>query len=155
METDEVRLLPPPHDPHRHHCRHLRFKRALIQIPEGVTYPLREGNDGAYHRPHEGPFIKALEAHVATLKEQLAVAEARQEKQAADFAAREAQHIAELASERAKGAAEISAERARADREAEKAGKAIEAFASLADRLDVLAAERARPWWRHLLRSAG
>jgi hypothetical protein len=28
--------------------------------------------------------------------------------------------------------------------------RAIAAFASLADRLDTLAAERARPWWRRL-----
>jgi hypothetical protein len=33
--------------------------------------------------------------------------------------------------------------------EAER-GEAIAAFASLADRLDALAAERARPWWRRL-----
>jgi len=26
--------------------------------------------------------------------------------------------------------------------------KAIEAFSALADRLDALAAERSRPWWR-------
>jgi hypothetical protein len=31
-----------------------------------------------------------------------------------------------------------------------KAGQAIEALAPLADRLDALAAARARPWWRRL-----
>jgi len=62
-----------------------------------------------------------LEAHVSTLKEQLAAAEARLA--AAD--------------------ASLAAERART-------GKAIEAFGALADRLDALAAERARPWWRRL-----
>jgi hypothetical protein len=40
-------------------------------------------------------------------------------------------------------AADLAAERERAD-------KAIAAFASLADRLDALAAERARPWWKRL-----
>ena len=30
---------------------------------------------------------------------------------------------------------------------------AISAFAALADRLDALAAERARPWWRRLARA--
>jgi hypothetical protein len=42
---------------------------------------------------------------------------------------------------------------ARVDLAAETAGteKAIEAFAALADRLDQLAAERARPWWRRLV----
>jgi hypothetical protein len=72
--------------------------------------------------------IKALEGHVTTLREQLAAADARLG--AAD--AREAQHIADLAAERAQTA------------------KAIEAFADLAERLDQLATERARPWWRRL-----
>ena len=40
-------------------------------------------------------------------------------------------------------AADLAAERARTD-------AALAAFASLADRLDALAAERARPWWRRL-----
>ncbi len=31
-----------------------------------------------------------------------------------------------------------------------RTGKAIAAFAALAERLDALAAERARPWWRRL-----
>jgi hypothetical protein len=31
-----------------------------------------------------------------------------------------------------------------------KTEKAISAFASLADRLDALATERAKPWWRRL-----
>jgi hypothetical protein len=76
--------------------------------------------------------IKALEAHVETLKEQLrlagenlAAAEARAEARAAELVA------------------DLAAEKARTE-------KAIEAFASLAERLDALAAERARPWWRRL-----
>jgi hypothetical protein len=32
-----------------------------------------------------------------------------------------------------------------------KVGQAIAAFAALADRLDALAAERARSWWRRLV----
>jgi hypothetical protein len=54
----------------------------------------------------------------------------------------------QLAAERAAFAAreptlagDLTAEKARAD-------KAIAAFAALAERLDALAAERARPWWR-------
>ena len=47
--------------------------------------------------------------------------------------------------------ADLAAERERADREADKAGKAIAAFASLAERLDALAAERTKPWWRRLV----
>jgi hypothetical protein len=41
-------------------------------------------------------------------------------------------------------AGDLAAERARTE-------KAIDAFASLAERLDALAAERARPWWRRLV----
>jgi hypothetical protein len=40
-------------------------------------------------------------------------------------------------------AAQLDAERARTE-------KAISAFAALADPLDALAAEGARPWWRRL-----
>ena len=50
----------------------------------------------------------------------------------AEFAARDAQHAADLAGQRA------------------RTEKAIAAFASLADLLDALAAERAKPWWRRL-----
>jgi hypothetical protein len=67
--------------------------------------------------------IADLQAHIETLKGQLAGAEARAEKQAAE-------HGADLAAERA------------------KTEKAITAFSALAERLDALAAERARPWWR-------
>jgi hypothetical protein len=56
------------------------------------------------------------------LKAQLAAAEARYAQQADD-----------LAAERA------------------KTEKAINAFAALAERLDALARERARPWWRRLV----
>jgi hypothetical protein len=74
--------------------------------------------------------IKALEAHVATLREQLTVAETRLA--AAD--ARADGLTAELATERA------------------QTSKAIDALASLAQRLDELAEanQRARPWWRRL-----
>ena len=63
--------------------------------------------------------IANLQAHIETLKGQIAAAEAR-----------DVQHVADLVAERA------------------KTEKAIAAFASLAERLDALAAERARPWWR-------
>jgi len=53
-----------------------------------------------------------------------------------------AQFAAERA-EDAQHAAEIAAERAQTE-------KAIAAVSSLAERLDALAAERAKPWWRRL-----
>ena len=84
-------------------------------------------------RASDTSFIKVLEEYIATLKEQLAGAEARLEKQAADFAARDAERAADLAAERA------------------KTTKAIEAFSALAERLDALASERERrPWWTRL-----
>jgi hypothetical protein len=60
---------------------------------------------------------------------------AKAERVIAEFAAHDAQHAAELKAERA------------------QTEKAIAAFSALAERLDVLAAERAnqrRPWWRRL-----
>jgi hypothetical protein len=62
----------------------------------------------------------------------LAAERAKAERMIAEFAARDAQHAAELKSEQA------------------QTEKAIAAFSALADRLDKLAAERARPWWRRL-----
>jgi chromosome segregation ATPase len=145
-------------------------KRALIQIPEGLTDPSQEGNDRgsqegnetasrrADERAYERPFIKALEAHVETLKRQLATAEARLAQQVAESADREARQAADLAAERArteKQAADFHERDAQAavDLAAERAqtAAAIAAFASLAERLDALAAERERrPWWRRL-----
>jgi hypothetical protein len=94
--------------------------------------------------------IKALEAHVATLKEQLAAAEARIDKQAGDLAEYDRAYAAGLAAERAK-AERVSAEFAgELKAEREQTAKAIAAFASLAERLDALAAARSRPWWRRL-----
>jgi hypothetical protein len=58
---------------------------------------------------------------------------AKAERLIAEFAARDAQHDTELAAERA------------------RTSEAIAAFANLAERLDALAAERSRPWWRRLV----
>jgi hypothetical protein len=151
-------------------------KRARIQIPEGLPIPVQEGNEGGFRdgnerasrkgneRAYDRPFIKALEAHVETLKAQLAAAEARIDKQADDLVAYDTAYAEGLASERTK----VEAERAKAERviaefaardaqhvadlaaERARTEKAIAAFASLADRLDALAAARAKPWWRRL-----
>ena len=72
--------------------------------------------------------MHALEAHVETLKGELGTLKA----QLAAADVRDAQHVADLAAERM------------------KTEKAIVAFGALADRLDALATERARPWWRRL-----
>jgi flagellar biosynthesis/type III secretory pathway protein FliH len=103
--------------------------------------------------PMDSPPDKALEAHIETLKAQLAEEKARAEKQADDLVAYDTAYAAGLAAERAKAErliAEFAARDAQhvADLAAERATteRAIAAFTSLADRLDALAAERAKPW---------
>jgi hypothetical protein len=80
-------------------------KRTRIRPPDGWKDVTRI--DGRAQRPRNSDeralanqVIRALEAHVETLKSQLAAAEHRMEKQAAEFAAREARHAADLAVER-------------------------------------------------------
>jgi hypothetical protein len=71
--------------------------------------------------PDNSAHVTALEGHIEILK--------------AD--------VAKLEAQPSLGGADLEAERARN-------ASAIEAFSALADRLDKLAAERARPWWRRL-----
>ena len=80
-------------------------KRTRIRPPEGWNVGPRIDGHGQRLRNSEeralaNQVIRVLEAHVETLKTQLAAAELRAEKQAAEFAAREARHAAELAVER-------------------------------------------------------
>jgi hypothetical protein len=109
--------------------------RTRVRVPDEL-----HGSRTPPVRTEESALLHALEGHVASLKAenerlvaQLAGGEARAEKQAAEFAERFALHSADLAGERA------------------RADKAIGAFAALADRLDALAAERLRPWWKRLV----
>jgi hypothetical protein len=102
-------------------------KRARVRLPD-EPYPTQT----PIVRASDEALMDALREHNATLKAEverletaLAAAEVRAEKQAAE------------------SAEQLAAERERAD-------KAIAAFAALADRLDALAAERARPWWKRL-----
>ncbi|MBV8798036.1 MAG: hypothetical protein JO136_24140 [Hyphomicrobiales bacterium] len=80
-------------------------KRTRVRPPDGWNDGPRI--DGRSQRPRSSDewalanqVIRVLEAHVETLKGQLAAAEHRAEKQAAEFAAREARHAADLAVER-------------------------------------------------------
>ena len=153
-------------------------EEALVRQDSPPVSPLVSPTDSPMDSPPVSPqdkLIKALEAHVETLKAQLAAAEARIGKQAEDLVAYDTAYASGLTAERAKveaerakadqalAAAELRAEKQASDfaaREAQQAAslaaeqakteKAIAAFASLADRLDALAAERARPWWRRL-----
>jgi hypothetical protein len=142
--------------------------KARVAVPEEALVRRDSPPDVSADNPPPSPLdvppvsptdklIKALEAHVETLKAQLAAAEARIDKQADDMVAYDTAYAAGLAAERAKAermtaefaardaqhAADLAGERARTE-------KAIAAFASLADRLDALANQR-RPWWQRLV----
>jgi hypothetical protein len=141
--------------------------RTRVAVPEEALVRQDSPPVSPTDSPMDSPpdkLIKALEAHVETLKAQFAAAEARIDKQADDLVAYDTAYAAGLAAERAK----VEAERAKAERviaefaardaqhaadlAAERAmtEKAIAAFAALAERLDALAAERTRRswWWR-------
>ena len=81
-------------------------KRTRIRPPEGWNDIVRDSDDRALRarvvdeRALANQVIRALEAHVETLKTQLAAAEQRLEKQEAEFATRAARHAADLAVER-------------------------------------------------------
>ena len=117
--------------------------RTRVAVPEEALVRQDSPPVSPTDSPMDSPpdkLIKALEAHVETLKAQLAAAGARIDKQADDMVAYDTAYAAGLAAERAK----VEAERARTE-------KAIAAFAALAERLDTLAKERARPWWRRMV----
>jgi len=121
--------------------------RVLVALePRSPDEPPMSPRSSPARKAVDPALVTALESHIKTLQgeidalrqqlraetDRLAAAEARSEGLAADVAALDAQHIAVLKAEQA------------------KTEKAIAAFASLADRLDALAAERAKPWWRRL-----
>jgi len=122
-------------------------KRTRIRPPEGWNEVVRTSDSRALRarvvdeRALANQVIRALEAHVETLKTQLAAAELRAEKQAAEFAAREARHAADLAVER------TLADRMSARVDQMTADMAIEQ-AQRAEAEKRLAAELARGWWK-------
>jgi hypothetical protein len=141
--------------------------RTRVAVPEEALVRLDSPPVSPTDSPMDSPpdkLIKVLEAHVETLKAQLAAAEARIDKQADDMVAYDTAYAAGLAAERVK----VEAERAKAERmiaefaardaqhaadlaaERAQTERAIAAFGALAERLDALATERARPWWRRL-----
>ena len=122
-------------------------KRTRIRPPEGWNDVVPATGDRALRarvsneRALANQVIRALEAHVETLKAQLAAAELRSERQAAEFAAREARHAAELAVER------TLADRMSARVDQMTADLAVEQ-AQRAEAEKRLAAELERGWWR-------
>jgi hypothetical protein len=122
-------------------------KRTRIRPPDGWNDVVRVTDDRALRarvadeRALANQVIRALEAHVETLKAQLVAAELRAERQAADFAAREARHAADLAIER------TLADRMSARVDQMTADLAVEQ-AQRADAEKRLAAELDRGWWK-------
>jgi chromosome segregation ATPase len=115
-------------------------------LREGADRGKREANERAYDRPLDGPIIKALEAHVATLKEQLAAAEGKAREEANALREHNATLKADI--ETLKG--HLTSAETRASEESAKTARAIAAFESLAERLEAIAEAR-RPWWRRLV----
>ena len=109
-------------------------RRPRIRLPEGWSNDVQTaverrarklGNGGrmAVERANGAAFLNALESHIKTLHGDIETLKEQ-----------------------------LAASETRAALEAEKAGKAIEAFGALAERLDALAAANQRcPWWRRLV----
>ena len=122
-------------------------KRTLIRPPDGWNNRVPVSGDRVLRarvvdeRALANQLIRALEAHVETLRAQLAAAEQRAQKQAAEFAAREARHAAELAVER------TLADRMSARVDQMSADLAVEQ-AQRAEAEKRLAGELARGWWK-------
>jgi hypothetical protein len=122
-------------------------KRTRIRPPDGWNDPVPVSGDRVLRarvldeKALAHQVIRALEAHVETLRAQLAAAELRAEKQAAEFAAREARHAADLAVER------TLADRMSARVDQMSADLAVEQ-AQRAEAEKRLAGELARGWWK-------
>ena len=118
-------------------------KRTRIRLPDGWEHDVRIPSGRSPRNGHIPAklLITALEAHIGTLKAQLAVAEARAERLIAEFAAKEARLAADLATERTL-ADQMSA---RVD------GLTAELAAQRAMAEKGLNFELARAWWRPLL----
>jgi hypothetical protein len=142
-------------------------KRPRIRLPEGwsndgqTPVERRERkprNDGqtTFDRSADAATIKALEAHVETLKAQLSEETDALREYNATLKADVEKLEALLATERERADKAITGFEALLATESERADRAIAAFESLAQRLEAMAAQRAiKPWWQRLLRRAG
>jgi hypothetical protein len=92
------------------------------------------------HKPVDAALVTALQNHINTLAAENEALKQDLTAIRADLSA----HVETLK-------AQLASAEARAGDEAAKTARAIQAFADLADRLDQLAADRARPWWRRLV----
>jgi hypothetical protein len=122
-------------------------KRTRIRPPDRCNDVVRASGDRVLRahvldeRALANQVIRAREAHVETLKAQLAASEQRAEKQAVEFAAREARHAADLAVER------TLADRMSTRVDQLTADLAVEQ-AQRADAEKRLTAELERGWWK-------
>ena len=99
-----------------------------VQLPD-ESNPVRTPGAQGVRTQSEPSAINALQAHIATLKEQLAAAEARIEKLTTDLAARDASQ----ANERAKADKTLADLLAQLGAEKANTAKALAALAALAD----------------------
>lgn len=136
--------------------------KARVRLPEGRSDGVRtvsaRPNTNAVRTPSERVSVdrlfKALEDHVETLKKDLAArdtdlaaAKAERESLKTDLSAERGEREAA----RAHAAAleeSLDAEREKLDAERQRAGEAIKAHLDLTE---LIATERARPWWKRLV----
>jgi uncharacterized protein YhaN len=140
--------------------------RARVRLPDGWPDGVRTGSERqerrtvrtGNERASDTSLIKALEQHVATLKEQLAAAEGKASEEANALREHNATLKADvdklealLAGDRERADKAIAAAEGRASEESAKTAQAIAAFQSLAERLEALAEAKRPPWWRRLV----
>jgi hypothetical protein len=141
--------------------------RARVRLPDERPAPARNTTvrptDPALADALRGQ-LAALESHIKTLqadndalKQDLAAERQRSDEATAGFetqltAARTdlSAHVETLKGELDNLKGQLAGADARAGEEAAKTAQAIAAFEQLAQRLESIAAERARPWWRRL-----
>jgi hypothetical protein len=134
--------------------------RARVAVPDEALVRQDVPPVSPMDSPPDNP-VHVLQAQVARLEGELAgvreaLTEARARAAAAEARAEAAETrienlLAELADRGAQHADERAVLVAQVASERRNAEKAIAALAALAERLDALAAERARPWWRRLV----
>lgn len=144
--------------------------KALIRPPEGwpnapaergereqPAKPNRANEQGVRSPPEQvaaDRLFRALEDHVATLKQDVATREAEIATARADIAALRSDLASERAEREAATAriarleAALDAEAAKIEAERRRTAEAIRAHLDLAEKI---AADRARPWWRRLV----
>jgi regulator of replication initiation timing len=131
--------------------------RARVRLPDERPAPARNTT----MRPTDLALADALRGQLAALESHIKTLQADKEALTQDLAATRADlsaHVASLKTENERLVAtletlkaQLAGAEARASEESAKTAQAIRAFESLAERLESIAAERARPWWRRIV----